>query len=248
MITEQRYEIILNLLDEQGSVTAAELKEVLRASESTVRRDITALARAGKLTKVFGGAVSLEGAYISKEPTVAQKLDVSCQEKIVVARYGASLIEPEDFVYIDAGTTTGYMLDYLTERRVTYVTNAVSHAQRLARENFHVLLIGGELKSSTEAVVGSQAMMNLKSYHFTKAFMGTNGISKKDGFTTPDPNEALVKRTAMEQAAISYILADGTKLGTIAPVTFAEYGQAEIIVSGRVPESFVKDENVIIVS
>lgn len=57
----------------------------------------------------------------------------------------------------------------------------------------HVFLIGGELKSSTEAVVGSQAIKMLSMYHFTKGFFGTNGITKREGFTTPDTNEALVK-------------------------------------------------------
>lgn len=247
MITEQRYEIILNLLEQHGSVTAGQLKEVFHTSESTVRRDITALARAGKLTKVFGGAVSLEGAYITKEPTVDQKRDVNCPEKTAIAKYAASLIESEDFVFIDAGTTTGYMLEYLTKRDVTYVTNAVDHAQRLAKGNFKVLLIGGELKSSTEAVVGSQAMMSLKNFHFTKAFMGTNGVSKKDGFTTPDPNEAIVKRTAIEQSEASYILVDGTKFGTIAPVTFAEYGRTTVITCGEIPEAFARDEKVVVV-
>ena len=60
MLTEQRYQIILDLLKEKKSVTATELKEILDTSESTVRRDITALHKAGKLIKVFGGAVALE--------------------------------------------------------------------------------------------------------------------------------------------------------------------------------------------
>ena len=62
MLTEQRYEIILELLETRKSVTVTELKEILDTSESTVRRDITALDKMGRLTKVFGGAVSLENA------------------------------------------------------------------------------------------------------------------------------------------------------------------------------------------
>ena len=75
MLTEQRYQIILDLLKEKKSVTATELKEILDTSESTVRRDITALHKAGKLIKVFGGAVALEdeGTVSAYEPTVEQK-------------------------------------------------------------------------------------------------------------------------------------------------------------------------------
>ena len=57
MLTEQRYEIILKLLSERRSITVTELKELLNASESTIRRDLNALDEQGKLTKVFGGAV-----------------------------------------------------------------------------------------------------------------------------------------------------------------------------------------------
>ena len=149
MLTEQRYEMILNLLEENKSVTVTQIKELLHISESTARRDITALHQAGKLIKVFGGAVALEGEVISREPTVQQKENVNKEQKIRIAKYAASLIEPDDFVFIDAGTTTAYMIDYITQRNATYVTNAVLHARRLAAAGFRVFLTCGELKGST---------------------------------------------------------------------------------------------------
>ena len=133
MLTEQRYEIILGLLREKNSVTVTELKDILNASESTVRRDITALYKAGKLTRVFGGAVALEHTVNAYEPTVAQKSELNIEEKKKIAAYAASLIQPEDFVYLDAGTTTGYMLEHLNGSRATFVTNGVSHARTLAQ-------------------------------------------------------------------------------------------------------------------
>lgn len=173
-------------------------------SESTVRRDITALDKMGKLTKVFGGAVSLENVVTAYEPTMAQKSDLNKEEKKRIAGYAVSLIEPSDFVFLDAGTTTGYMLDYLENTKASFVTNAVSHARLLAQKGIRVSLLGGELKGSTEAVAGSQAMQLLKMYHFTRGFFGTNGITLREGFTTPDINEALVKKTAMEQCPEEY--------------------------------------------
>ncbi|MFQ7500604.1 MAG: DeoR/GlpR family DNA-binding transcription regulator, partial [Blautia coccoides] len=183
MLTEKRYEEILKLLDEKKSITVTEIKEMLNTSESTIRRDLTALDRAGKLVKVFGGAVSADAAFTAAEPSVAQKVGVNKEEKQAIARYAASLIVPDDFIYLDAGTTTGYMIEYVTERTATFVTNAVSHAQRLAALDFRVLLIGGELKGTTEAVVGNQAILSLQSFHFTKGFFGTNGVSRKSGYT-----------------------------------------------------------------
>ena len=140
MLTEQRYQIILDLLKEKKSVTATELKEILDTSESTVRRDITALHKAGKLIKVFGGAVALEdeGTVSAYEPTVEQKSELDVEEKRKIAQYAAELIEEEDFIYLDAGTTTGYMIDALGHTNAVFVTNAVSHAQRLAAKGIKV--------------------------------------------------------------------------------------------------------------
>lgn len=247
MLTEQRYEIILKLLNEKKSITVAEVKEALDTSESTVRRDFTALHKAGRLIKVFGGAVAPEQAVMTHEYTVAQKLEVHREEKQLVARYAASLIEPEDFIYLDAGTTTGCMLDHISETRATYVTNAVAHAGRLAAKGFRVLLVGGELKGSTEAVVGNVAAQILRQYHFSKGFFGTNGISRGTGFTTPDPNEAMVKRIAMENCRNSYVLADSSKFSQISSVTFADFERVTVLTE-RVPEGYQKYKNVIAVS
>lgn len=246
MLTEQRYQQILALLDEKKSVTVAEIRDLLDVSESTARRDITALHNAGKLVKVFGGAVAAEQNFQTKEYTVAQKVDINREEKKLIARYAASLMEPEDFVYIDAGTTTGYMLDYIEETTVRFVTNAVAHAQKLAAKGLRVFLTGGELKSSTEAVVGNQAMETLRTYHFTKGFFGADGISHRGGFTTPDINEAVVKRTAMEQCEAVYVLADHSKFGGISSVTFAGFERAEIL-TDSCPESYRQSKNVHIV-
>ena len=84
MLTEQRFDIILKLLEEKKSVTVTELRELLDASESTVRRDITALDKAGKLTKVFGGAVALNHKVTAYEPTVAQKSELNKDIFIIV--------------------------------------------------------------------------------------------------------------------------------------------------------------------
>ena len=248
MLTEKRFEEILKLLDEKKSITVTEIKEMLNTSESTIRRDLTALDRAGKLVKVFGGAVAVDAAFTAAEPSVAQKVGVNKEEKQAIARYAASLIVPDDFIYLDAGTTTGYMIDYVTERSVTFVTNAVSHAQRLAALNFRVLLIGGELKGTTEAVVGNQAILSLQSFHFTKGFFGANGVSRKSGYTTPDYNEALVKKTALEQSAKRYILADTAKFGNISSVTFAPFDSAEVLTDQHPPEAFTGCKNIIVIS
>ncbi len=244
MLTEERYELILKLLERKRSATLAEIKEELGVSESTIRRDLNALDAAGRLTKVFGGAVAREGIFTGTEPSVAQKMELQQEEKLAIARFAANLIQDDDFIYLDAGTTTAYMLDYLPRCRATFVTNAVSHAQRLAAAGRRVILIGGELKGTTEAVVGSRAILTIQGYHFTKGFFGTNGISKHHGFTTPDPNEALVKKSAMEQTEHCYVLADSQKFGVVSSVTFAPFDSAVILTEAAPPEGFSGSRNI----
>lgn len=245
MLTEQRHEIILQLLREKGSITVNELTTILNSSESTIRRDLNALDEEGRLTKVFGGAVYKDSGVSTVELSVPQKSSVHAVEKQNIARYAAKLIEPDDFVYIDAGTTTEYMIDFLTEKGATYVTNAVSHARKLAIAGFKVILIGGELKGITEAVVGSQAILTLEKMNFNKGFFGTNGVSQNRGFTTPDFNEALVKETAFLHTHERFVLADSEKFGKISSVTFGAMKDAILITDEGIPEAFANSEHII---
>lgn len=137
------------------------------------------------------------------------------------------------------------MLSFLTEKSAIFVTNAVAHAKTLAAAGFRVYLVGGELKGSTEAVVGNQALMNLQSYHFTKGFFGTNGISRQSGLTTPDMNEAMVKKTAMGQCRECFILADHSKFGNVSSVTFGAF-QSGTILTDDCPEEYKSSGNVVI--
>ena len=88
MLTEKRYELILELLDKKRSVTVPEIKDVLGVSESTIRRDLNALDKAGRLTKVFGGAVSSDGTFTGTEPSVAQKMELQ-QETVHISKLSA---------------------------------------------------------------------------------------------------------------------------------------------------------------
>ncbi len=247
MLTEQRFEEIIKLLEEKGTITVQELKEKLHASESTIRRDLTTLHDSGRLIKVFGGAVALHSRMHTKDVQVSDRTGIHKEEKIRIARYAASLIRPDDFVYLDAGTTTGYMIDYLEEKQAVYVTNGVSHAKRMAALGFQVILLGGELKSSTEAVIGSTALLMLQKYHFTIGFWGTNGVNQKSGFTTPDHDEAMVKQVSMEQTEKRYVLCDHDKFNQVSTVTFGSFLSAVVITDKEDGEEFHNLKNIIVV-
>lgn len=240
MLAEQRFDEILKLVEEKRSITVQELMELFDASESTIRRDLTALHSSGKLIKVYGGAIALGSNYNTKDEDVASRQTMNSDEKEQIAKYAASLITGNDFVYLDAGTTTGCMIPYMKETNAVFVTNSISNAQKLIKRGFTVNIIGGELKASTEAIVGSEAILNLSKYNFTKGFFGSNGICIDFGFTTPDVNEAMVKKTALLRCSKGYVLGDSSKFSQISPISFAEFQQAEIITT-RVKEQKYKN-------
>lgn len=137
---------------------------------------------------------------LSREEEVITKSKKHQEEKRKIAKYAASLINKEDIVYLDAGTTTEMMLDYLREYDVIYVTNGITHARKLMNAGFKVHLIGGEIKAVTEALVGEEALEQLDKYNFTKGFFGTNGIDLKRGFTTPIRKRQQLRRKRWNSA------------------------------------------------
>ncbi len=245
MLTETRLNEILRLVNEQKSITVLEITKRLQASESTVRRDLTLLQKRGLLKKVHGGATSLEFGYTAKDDDVSLRMDLNREEKIRIAKYAAGLIRDNDFAYLDAGTTTELLIDYIEAGNAAFVTNGIIHAKKLAQRGFKAYMLGGELKASTEAVIGADTIALLDRYHFTKGFFGTNGVSIANGFTTPEVNEAAVKRKALEQTKDRYVLCDASKFNKISPVSFWNFEYATIITTGLSDKTYLESKNVI---
>ena len=244
MLAEERFREIQKYVESHGTVTVQELTDLLNTSESTVRRDLTELHKRGTLIKVHGGATTVGTSVRTRDEELSVRRDRNTEEKHKIAAYAAELIEADDFVYLDAGSSVD-LIDELNEESAVFVTNAIGHAQKLLKKGYEVLLIGGKLKGVTEAIVGAEALESLNRYNFTKGFFGTNGVDKKHGFTTPDPAEAMIKKAAMERCRTCYILADSSKIGQIAPVTFAKFDQAKLITTELTDKDLKKEKNIV---
>ena len=230
MIAEERYAHILSEIEREGTVTVAQLAADLGISESTVRRDLEKLDAAHKLAKVHGGATRREDAHVMRDLTISERDGLHADDKRRLAA-AAAMVRPDDFVYIDAGSTTRELVGCLEERGATYVTDSAPHAQALAARGLTVVLLGGELKAATGAVVGPDAIEALSRYHFTLGFWGANGIDAARGLTTPDREEAEVKRLSIEHTASGrrFVLTDPSKFGRVAPVRFAELADVTVL-------------------
>lgn len=236
MLAGERFAKILDLLAEKRSATVLELCEALNASESTIRRDLTELDRLGKLNKVHGGATLPDSQFLADELTMDAKQALAIAEKRDIARAAAMLIQPQDFIYIDAGTTTLALVQALSGSALEahYVTNGIAHARLLVQKGCKVFVPGGMLRPNTEAIVGAAAVASLQAYNFTKAFLGANGVDLQAGFTTPDPEEAAVKATAVRHARESWFLVDSTKFARVYPAVITEL-QGGAILTDRCP-------------
>lgn len=246
MLTEERKNQILKLVEQNGGVSVQELMGLLNASESTIRRDLNDLDKKELLVKVHGGAMSAS-KNITSDVTVSEREDLNREKKKKIARYAASLITDEDFVYLDAGTTTSLVIDYLSCKNTVFVTNAIVHARKLCSLGYRVYMPGGMLKIRTEALTGDQTCAYLAKFHFTKGFFGTNGVTVEDGFTTPDIQEATVKEVAVNHTRHRYVLCDSTKFDKTSSVTFAGFSDSEIITDDDVPEGYRKYDHITIV-
>ncbi len=244
MLTQERYQMILNILNEKSAITVSELTKILNTSESTIRRDLITLDEMGKLKKVFGGATSIKQSSGVLEDTVNSREVLMIEEKKAIAAYAAPLINDNDFVYIDAGTTTSHLVDYISNDKATYVTNGITHARKLIHKGINAYIVGGRIKPVTEAVVGAEGIRSIKNFNFTKAFIGTNGIDIQAGFTTPDIEEALVKEMAIEKSYMAFVLADHTKFKRVFPVSFSSLKKC-CIITDSLPDGKFADETVI---
>lgn len=232
MLSEARQSKIVNLVNENRSMTIQMLMKELDTSESTIRRDLNELDAQGKIEKVYGGAIAKDLIFSRKDESVNFRKEQNKDSKIAIAKYAAALITDDDFVYLDAGTTTELMIPFITAKNATFVTNGFSHARKLSEAGFLTYILGGEIKFPTEAVVGEEAILTLFKYHFTKGFWGSNGVTPSGGFSTPDVKEALVKQMSMNRTRERYVLCDATKFSQISCVTFADFSDATVITSG----------------
>ena len=225
MLSEERLEKIVELVSQRSSITNQELTRLLGASESTIRRDLTTLAAEGRLLKVHGGALALTAAVKTRDEDIYSRRPLQAEEKRRIGKYAAGLVRDDDLVFLDT--------------RAVFVTNAVGHAKTLSQRGLTVYLLGGRMKPVTEAIVGSEAVLSLNKYNFSKGFFGTNGVSLESGLTTPDIDEAAVKEHAAAQSREKYVLCDSSKFDQIAPISFARLQDVRIL-TDKAPYAYRK--------
>lgn len=238
MLTEERHKKIMDLLNQESIVKSQELSDILDASESTIRRDLQDLEKAGMLERVHGGAKLKSD--LGSEQSMNEKSIKNIQEKQLLAKSAAETVSDGDVIYLDAGTTTLEMIPHLTGKEITAVTNSVHHAAKLIDLNINTIILGGTLKLSTKAIIGTTSMEQLRQFRFNKVFMGMNGVHPEFGLTTPDPEEAALKRLAIQHAEQAFVLVDHSKLNKVSFTKVADVEQVILLVD-QCPKDLLKE-------
>ena len=224
-LAPRRLDNLRELIRGKGVIRIEEICHQLHVSPATVRRDLDQLEAAGTIRRVHGGAVSVESRL--EEPLFDDKASIAAREKNRIAQSALQFVEPGDTIYLDGGSTVLEFARLLRDRtNLAVVTNSLRAAHELAGRGPRLILIGGELRRLSQTMVGPLTRFILQELQVDKAFMGTIGLTLKEGLTTTDPSEAYTKELVTSQARQVILLADSGKAGKVA---FARAGRLENI-------------------
>ncbi|HEX9834364.1 MAG TPA: DeoR/GlpR family DNA-binding transcription regulator, partial [Mycobacterium sp.] len=185
------------------------------------------------LRRVHGGAVPVRALHLV-EAGVGERESTRAEHKDAIAAAAVELLPPSGAtILLDAGTTTARIAAHLpTDRELVVVTNSVPVAARVASmPSVSLQLLGGRVRGITQAAVGEQALRVLDTLRVDMAFIGTNGISVRHGLSTPDSDEAAVKRAMVGSANYVVAVADSSKIGREDFVSFTPLSSVDTLIT-----------------
>jgi DeoR family galactitol utilization operon repressor len=205
----ERKSVILDLLMEESSVSVSELAKRLNVTVVTARADLAAMEEEGLLVRTHGGAIP------AKHPKIMARMQDHKGGKSSIAKAAAKMINDGDTIIISAGTTTALIAKYLLGKRGVHIVtnNALLLAYARTNPQLRVTLMGGEFRPEEEGIVGPMALESIETFHVSKAFIGIDGASIKQGFTANSVESADLVRKMAKQADQSIVLSDSAKFG-----------------------------------
>ena len=221
----ERRERVKQIIKSRHAVRDEDLREELGVSTATIRRDLHELEEEGELRRVHGGAIAIDESPIeARFEAMAATNPVGGQR---IAQRAAEMVEADAKIYLDAGSTCLELAKLLAPRTdITVVTNSLPAINELAGAGPRLIVIGGELRPLSQALVGPLSTKVLDELYLDLAFVGTFSLSLDAGLTTTDPAEAFTKEHALTRTREAVLLVDGSKLGTR---SFAQAGRLDQI-------------------
>lgn len=236
MKVTKRREAILQAV-QNGAADVGALCTTFNISEATVRRDLQALQRDGRLLRVYGGAVAAPFRHEPEESLELRKTHDS-EGKAAIAHKAIDFIESGDTIFIDGGTTTDVLASVLPDdRSVRIFTNNLLAVQTLYARNIAVSLIGGELRKGSMSVYGPLADMALERLTFDKVFSSADGVDAEFGACEGSIEQAWFKDKLFRRASEVYLLATSEKLGRKSQTNWSPLARPWTLITDAKPGS-----------
>lgn len=242
MTISERHEIILKKLKDTGKVNVQELSDELSVSEVTIRKDLRLLEDKNLLFRTHGGA-TLSNPYTSDRP-VSEKAKIQAKEKELIAKKAVKLIGDNDSIILASGTTVSALArEIYSQDRLTVITSSLDVSLTLSgRENIEITQLGGQLRPSSNSVVGPYAEQFLNNITCGILFLGVDGVDLEYGLTTTNLMEASLNQKFIDISQYTVVLADHTKFGKrgfgrICTIDSIQH----IITDAQTPQSIIKD-------
>ncbi|GKS10757.1 putative HTH-type transcriptional regulator YulB [Paenibacillus chitinolyticus] len=212
MLVAERWQKILALVNERGSIRVTELSELCGVTEETIRRDLDKLESEGRLMRSHGGAVRVGESQ--PEIPFKERETVHADLKRSIAREAVKHIRENDRIILDASTTAWYMAQILPDEPLTVLTNSIQVAMELSsKEKIQVVSTGGRLLPQSLSYAGPLAERSLDTYHVDKAFLSCKGVHTARGISESSELQALVKAKMVAISDEVFLLADHSKFG-----------------------------------
>lgn len=248
MYATERQQLIEHLIVTEGRVAVVDLARRFEVTTETIRRDLDQLESAGALRRVHGGAVG-RTRVSTAEASLAERSMRRADAKTAIAARALDAVPAsfEGSLYLDAGTTTAAIAHLLAQRTVSgrpleVVTHSMTIAHLLAGvSSLSLTAIGGRVRGLTAAAVGAQAVDAVTRLRPDIAFIGTNGLSRGFGLSTPDPDEAAVKRSIIGSARRTVVVADAEKFDAELLVSFGAVSDIDVLVTDAAPPADLHD-------
>ena len=226
---------IIDTVRARGKASVDELAEMFGTSVETIRRDLSSLARKGRLEKIHGGAIPPRSLG---EGPFEQRMQRNGLAKRHIAQKLRELISPGDTLLIDTGSTTLIVAEELAPiDDLTVVTNSTAIAKVVAAGNktASIFLLGGNYIEDNRQTCGIMAQEQLKQFHGNLAILTVAAVGDNAGLMDFSFEEAQMARAMLQRADRVIALADSSKFARAAPFVVAEFGQIDVLVCERAP-------------
>ncbi|MDO4595039.1 MAG: DeoR/GlpR family DNA-binding transcription regulator [Tissierellia bacterium] len=212
MLKVERQNLIESEIKKTGIIRVSEITSRLNVTEMTIRRDLKELEEKGVLKRIHGGAKALD-EFSLKEYSHNEKRLKNIDEKKYIAKLIADNIQTDETVFLGPGTTIELVADYIKDKRLRIITTSFYLFDKLAYNDYpEIILVGGYFRHNTGAFVGNFANSTLSDIRVKKSFIGVNGISDNECFTSSE-EEGETQKIILDNSKYKFLVADNTKIG-----------------------------------